>query len=328
MESISTEPLLCIVTTIFNSKLVLPVTLRSLENQTCKRFIHVIYADGKCDDCARMIQEYAQSIRPSRDSFPLVLFSEGEKNIGCDLAHGSCFASLPEDCSHFCWLDAGDILDPAFVEVFYKVFSRHKDCGWFHFKSRHYSFETMQPIGKKSYNSFPKKYLRASEQWPAVAFSQFYYHIIVVDKKRFAQINPTAFIAGPTEHDGVFYDSQIVHSLLCARVKVYYVKKCLCHIMLDPNSVACSFKSKGNDSSLFLGKYLSQLNLETKAIEVLLDYKKLCFSISQWNACIIGNTCDYAFMKATWNRLSLLIDDNHLPPYFFMRKMHYAFLLS
>ncbi len=321
------EPLLCVVTTIYNARAVLPITLASLLSQTSTRFIHVIYDDGSADDCSDLIARYKESCIV-RGKGPDVLYLRGQTNMGCDLAHQFCFAHLPIECTHFCWLDAGDWVVPSFVERFYKIATRHSRCNWFHFNSRHYDKDSSEFVGKDSYHSFWKRYLRANEQWPAIAFKQFYYHVMIIEKAFFLSVNPQVYIGGPAVHGGAFYDAQIVASLSVARAKMHYEKKCLVYVLSDPNSVAASFSSMSGKGDIFLFDYLRQLDLPSASIRAYERYLQLCFEISQWNVRMLKGTINNQNMKLQFKSLANHIRQNRLPRWFFPRKLYYWLVLK
>lgn len=320
----SGESLICFVTTVYKGRPYLPVTLNSMARQTCKRFIHLIYVDGDDESYEDMVSSYSALVE---NGWPRIMFRMGKNNLGCDMAHQFCFANLPSECTHFCWLDAGDWLESVFVERFYRRFAKNSHCGWFRFNSIHYSMENEKPVGKDSYHSRPRCYAKAREQWPSIAFGQFYYHVMVIDKKVYQKINPNWLIADRDEHNGAFYDSQIVYALLVARVKVCYDTLCLVHIMADPNSVASGFRSKKKSGPDFMYQYLHKLALSRESIDLFFQYKRLCYRISQWNARILSGCYSRKVFKQEYHELTSFLKKHDLPKWFFARKPYYRLLL-
>ncbi|MBQ7249884.1 MAG: hypothetical protein IJS37_00845 [Bacilli bacterium] len=295
--------------------------------QTEMRFIHVIYIDGDGLSYDDIISEYRAKTASVHNDWPRIVFVQGNKNLGCDLAHAHCFSHLPQDCSHFCWLDAGDWLDAKFVAAFYRNAKKHPECGWFRFNSALFDAQSFTPLGKDAYHSLMKRYLKAKEQLPAMGFGQFTYHVMVVAKETFHKINPRCLFFGPDIHKGSFYDAQIVASLLASRTLSFYHKKCFVHIMFDPKSVSNSFVFDRSQKGLFLNMYLHKINLTPQQVSLYSNYLKLALPLSQWNARILSGRANWKEMVSERADFLSFLHTNRLPGWFYMRRYYYAMLL-
>ena len=314
-----------LVTSVYNGGERLKKTLGSVAAQTNCNFVHYIYDDGSPCPSDEIIKNYCQQVKKRTHPYE-VIYEKGFPNIGVDAAHRHCF----QKCSgtHICWLDQGDTLDPHFIEILTKDIQKHSDCTWFHINS--VSQDLQGEVSKKPDSaSFHIKNLSQKDQKPFVySGHDFFYHLFVVNFSALIAHNPSLLIEDGHQNGGFFYDAQIALIMATANEKMFFEKRALTQILIDPKSVATSFQWDPQKMRQAAIRILTTLNFPKTDVTFYQDFQKFVEDSLSLKTLALSHQKMKA--KITWTNLRSFMKAHNFPSYYFVyrKRAHFFYRCS
>lgn len=122
MTAPSTDPLVAVVTPVYNGEEFLAETMESVQAMDYPRLVHVVLDNASTDATPSILRDFANRRVPlviARN--PSTLWAN--KNWNASLAH------IPEDARYFCMLSADDTYAPGFVRQAVGLAERHPSVG-------------------------------------------------------------------------------------------------------------------------------------------------------------------------------------------------------
>ena len=191
---------LLVVTTFYNEKERLKLTLENMSKQKSTDFVHLIIDDGSKDNSAdEIVSEY---IKKSKHS---VVFEKHE-NAGINMVHMLAFKRTKEfGCTHFMWLDCGDGLTENAMDSINKIIQKTPEL-WLHLNGYYISEQGKKKTKMSSRSYLP--YLQKKDQFIPFCFSISTYGHFIIPFDVYEKLNPEFHLV-----EGFYYDAQIVGAL-------------------------------------------------------------------------------------------------------------------
>ena len=235
---------LLIVTTFYNEKERLKLTLDNMLCQKSANFVHLLIDDGSTKNFSdEIVRDYMkQSKHP-------VIF-EKHDNAGINEVHMRAFKRTAEfGCSHFMWLDCGDGLNENSVEEINNIIEC-EPSSWLHLDGFYISEKDNRKVRMSTKTYLP--YLKKSDQFLPFCFSISTYGHFVVPYEIYSKFNPAFELV-----EGFYYDAQIIGALSLNNCPHYFVKKPLSFIEDDRHfSVDNSSGNSCRDNLIKLSEFV------------------------------------------------------------------------
>lgn len=248
------NPKLLVITTLYNEKERLKITLDNMLKQKCEDFVHLIIDDGSTQTCAdEIVEEY---INKSKHQ---VVF-EKHSNAGINMVHMNAFARTPEfNCTHFMWLDCGDGLNTDAIQIINEKINNLPNH-WMHLDGYYVSNQENNKIRMSSRSYLP--YLQNEDQFIPFCFSISTYGHFVIPYDMYKKWNPNFVMV-----DGFYYDAQIVGALSLNHEPHYFINQPLSIIEDDCHfSVTNSSSNSYRDNLLKLAEFVVESGEEKDKI--------------------------------------------------------------
>lgn len=267
-DSSISNPLFFVITTLYNSQKTIEKTLESMLGQTSSNFVHYIYDDGSPENCDALIEEYIQEVGKRSRPYK-VIYEKGRKNLGVDGAHIYCFKKI--DLPFFTWLDSGNVVTPCYFAEFEKAISAHPDYAIYQADYFPYP-QASRRLHPVSASLDKKNFVREDILPNLCSATNIVCEMVIINLKRYQNINPAWLFLPNKEYGGFYYDSQILFELAAAGERRYFIDKPLSYVLCDPHSASTAFRLNPKLIAQGESQLLKTLNFSSARRGFVLEY--------------------------------------------------------